>query len=152
MADTLTYAEKLKDARWQKKRLEILQRDEFTCRFCYDAKSTLHVHHLKYCGDPWEVGNDFLITICESCHKDETVNRSGPEQRLIKALRIHGFRKDDIITLAEGFEEMPSFHLVDVEAYVISKIIKDGEKLSLLADQVLSSKKNENNVSIDDAF
>jgi len=27
----LTYSEKLKDPRWQKKRLEILSRDNFTC-------------------------------------------------------------------------------------------------------------------------
>lgn len=43
------YSEKLKDPRWQKKRLEILNRDEFACRFCGDNKSTLNVHHISYC-------------------------------------------------------------------------------------------------------
>ena len=42
------YAEKFKDPRWQKKRLEILERDDFSCRVCYDASNTLHVHHCFY--------------------------------------------------------------------------------------------------------
>lgn len=66
-----TYSNKLKDPRWQKKRLEILQRDEFKCRSCKDKDSTLHVHHVKYDSgcDPWDYDNDDLITLCESCHE-----------------------------------------------------------------------------------
>jgi hypothetical protein len=69
------YIEKLKDPRWQKKRLEILERDGFTCQYCSDKDSTLHVHHLHYLPnkDPWEYDNRYLITYCEKCHKDITV-------------------------------------------------------------------------------
>jgi hypothetical protein len=65
-----TYAEKLKDPRWQKKRLEILNRDNFTCLMCGDDKSTLHVHHGYYERglDPWEYSDDTLATLCEDCH------------------------------------------------------------------------------------
>lgn len=42
------YSDKLKDPRWQKKRLEILTRDEWTCQICFDTESTLVVHHQKY--------------------------------------------------------------------------------------------------------
>lgn len=63
-----SYAEKLKDPRWQKKRLEILQRDNFTCSCCGDTKSSLHIHHFKYNGDPWDVDNSCLTTFCELCH------------------------------------------------------------------------------------
>lgn len=68
-----TYSEKLKDPRWQKKRLQILNRDEFTCQKCYDDESTLHVHHLHYFKgrEPWEINSDFLITLCENCHNSE---------------------------------------------------------------------------------
>ena len=68
---TKTYSEKLKDPRWQKKRLEILNRDKFTCQFCEDTKSTLNVHHKYYLRglDPWEYPNPSLITYCERCHK-----------------------------------------------------------------------------------
>jgi 5-methylcytosine-specific restriction endonuclease McrA len=64
----MTYSEKLRDPRWQKKRLEILNRDDFTCTICGDSKSTLHVHHKAYIGDPWEADNEKLSTVCENCH------------------------------------------------------------------------------------
>lgn len=32
----MTYSQKLRDPRWQKKRLEILERDSFTCQHCHD--------------------------------------------------------------------------------------------------------------------
>lgn len=62
------YSELLKDPRWQKKRLEILQRDNFTCLLCSDTESTLHIHHQKYAKLPWEVENKFLYTLCCDCH------------------------------------------------------------------------------------
>lgn len=64
------YAEKLRDPRWQKKRLEILNRDEWKCKYCKEKEKTLHVHHIFYFPnkDPWEIHNGFLITLCEDCH------------------------------------------------------------------------------------
>lgn len=53
-----TYSEKLKSPKWQKKRLEILQRDEFTCQHFNDKENTLHVHHIAYSGNPWEQLSD----------------------------------------------------------------------------------------------
>ena len=66
----MTYSEKLKDPRWQKKRLEIMQRDNFSCRNCGDKKSTLNVHHIKYPKNagPWSGDDDDKITLCENCH------------------------------------------------------------------------------------
>ena len=66
-----SYIEKLKDPRWQRKRLEILKRDDFKCRSCRDEEKTLHVHHLRYEKgfEPWEAEDDDLITLCESCHE-----------------------------------------------------------------------------------
>jgi len=65
------YAEKLKDPQWQKKRLEILERDGWKCMACGSTEKTLHVHHIFYLPkmEPWEVPNGLLITFCESCHK-----------------------------------------------------------------------------------
>ena len=69
----ISYIELLKDPRWQKKRLEILQRDNFTCQICprTKTKSTLQVHHKKYIKgkNPWEYENEDLITVCEQCHE-----------------------------------------------------------------------------------
>ena len=66
----MTYQEKLKDPRWQKKRLEILEKHKWTCCICGDKESTLHVHHLKYNDDPWDVPDDYLIVLCDKCHKN----------------------------------------------------------------------------------
>ncbi|WP_207915781.1 HNH endonuclease [Flavobacterium caseinilyticum] len=70
----MTYLEKLKSPKWQKKRLEILERDNFSCKCCGDFETSLHVHHTKYLAntDPWEYENDSLITLCETCHAEVT--------------------------------------------------------------------------------
>ena len=68
----MDYSKKLKDPRWQRLRLEVMKRDDFKCTRCGDAKSTLHVNHLKYTGDPWEAPMEHLETLCESCHKWRT--------------------------------------------------------------------------------
>lgn len=65
----MTYSKKLQNPKWQKKRLEILNRDKWKCVKCKDEKTELHVHHLKYEGEPHEVSNDFLVTLCAHCHE-----------------------------------------------------------------------------------
>ena len=66
-----TYFEKLKDPRWQRKRLEALEASEWKCQICYDEESTLHVHHKQYFKErePWEYDIDQLAVLCESCHE-----------------------------------------------------------------------------------
>lgn len=74
-----SYAEMLKDPRWQKRKTEILNRDNFTCQLCGDTKNTLHVHHFRYINGrkPWEYANEDLITLCEDCHNKthEEINK-----------------------------------------------------------------------------
>ena len=67
----MNYLEKLKDPRWQKKRLGILERDKWMCRACCDKEKTLHVHHIFYIPgmEPWEIPDGLLITFCSDCHK-----------------------------------------------------------------------------------
>lgn len=64
-----TYGDKLKDPRWQKLRLQVMERDKFTCRCCRDTETTLNIHHLEYAGEPWECPIDKLLTLCENCHE-----------------------------------------------------------------------------------
>src|SRR5262245_56290118 len=56
----LSYQEKLRDPRWQRKRLEILERDQWTCQRCHSTTKTLHVHHRIYRHglEPWEIDTD----------------------------------------------------------------------------------------------
>lgn len=58
----------LADPRWQKKRLEILQRDKWKCIECGRDDLELHVHHLNYSNEPWESKNEDLKTVCYNCH------------------------------------------------------------------------------------
>lgn len=69
-----TYVDLLKDPRWQKKRLEIMQRDNFTCQHCGCQDKELQIHHLIYHKDykPWEYDSEELITLCNRCHEVET--------------------------------------------------------------------------------
>jgi hypothetical protein len=64
----MNYKDQLKNPKWQKKRLEIFQRDNFTCQLCGDTETELQVHHLKYSGDVWNEPNENLITYCKHCH------------------------------------------------------------------------------------
>lgn len=75
----MNYKEKLLDPRWQKKRLQIFNRDKFRCVKCNDDKSTLHIHHLRYYGEPWDVKNEYLQTLCDKCHdKHHNIESNAP--------------------------------------------------------------------------
>lgn len=91
---TKNYSEQLKDPRWQRKRLEIMQRDNFTCQLCGDKLTTLNVHHKKYNNDckPWEYDNDTLVTICEHCHFEvEELKKSIKDFSSIKVYKSVGW-------------------------------------------------------------
>lgn len=66
----MTYFQKLKDPRWQKKRLEILQRDDFKCKNCNADDKELHVHHNYYTYglELWEYDDECYDTLCYDCH------------------------------------------------------------------------------------
>lgn len=67
------YSDLLRNPLWQRKRLEILQRDNFTCQHCKDTETELHVHHEEYHGKPWDAPNETLSALCKYCHKVEEV-------------------------------------------------------------------------------
>ncbi len=79
MSAKTPYAEKFRDPRWQRKRLEIMQRDEFKCLDCESAEKTLNVHHRYYAKDrdPWEYPDWCLQTLCEECHENLHFNQDG---------------------------------------------------------------------------
>lgn len=101
------YSEKLKDPRWQKKRLEIFERDNWACQICYDTKSTLAVHHRRYLPvtEPWDYPDELLVTLCENCHSMEREMRPEYEQLLLENLR-EKFFADDLRVLALGFSNL----------------------------------------------
>ena len=92
------YAEKLKDPRWQKKRLEIFERDKWKCVNCDDGKNELQVHHYRYewGQDPWEYENEDLDTVCKGCHEYFEFVKEAIKQNLDSPANIslfcHSFR------------------------------------------------------------
>lgn len=84
------YLQKLKDPRWQKKRLQIFERDKWKCQCCFTDNKTLHVHHLDYLPntDPWDYDDSYLTTLCEDCHSEITEVRPIFEKLIISRLRL----------------------------------------------------------------
>jgi hypothetical protein len=74
MPKASSYSEKFKDPRWQRKRLEVFERDGFKCRRCGTSDSQLHAHHFYYIArrDPWEYPLGSLETLCDGCHEYES--------------------------------------------------------------------------------
>jgi 5-methylcytosine-specific restriction endonuclease McrA len=81
----MTYSEKLRDPRWQKKRLEIFNRDGWQCAFCSAKDKNLQVHHVLYSKiEPWEYPDYLYQTLCCDCHKE----RQELTDKIVSALRI----------------------------------------------------------------
>lgn len=111
------YSKLLKHPEWQKKRLEILNRDNFTCRLCGDTETTLHVHHFEYSKVfPWNIESDKLITLCEYCHNIVEKLNTG----LSVKLRLQDF-KHGIIKASEKIEYVDNFIIIFV--YFMDEII-----------------------------
>ena len=66
----MDYKTQLQDPRWKQRRLQILRRDEFTCKGCGASDQLLHVHHKRYIEGrmAWEYSDSTLISLCENCH------------------------------------------------------------------------------------
>jgi len=69
------YSEKLRDPRWQKKRLEKMQAAQWKCEICSDDSEELQVHHTEYVKryngdfvDPWQYELNDLKCLCKTCH------------------------------------------------------------------------------------
>lgn len=109
--DKRTYWEKLQDPRWQKRRLEILERDNFACLVCHDKTETLHVHHGYYRKDlePWEYPAPSLHTLCETCHAD--IQRELLEIHE-KLAFMHPSLLYDVQLLLSQFSEAWPYHFV----------------------------------------
>jgi len=98
----MKYADLLRDPRWQKRRLEIMERDEWTCKMCADTESTLTVHHKTYRLDdsspniphgtlrnPWDYLDCDLITLCDKCHEKEEATLVNFRDKMYLHIRAH---------------------------------------------------------------
>lgn len=65
-----TYEEKLRDPRWQRLRLIVMNEAGWACEECGDGMEELHAHHRNYRPDaePWQYGAEELRCLCTTCH------------------------------------------------------------------------------------
>jgi hypothetical protein len=96
------YRQLLLNPRWQKRRLDILGRDKFTCQVCGDDEKTLHVHHKYYVTNnkPWEYPDRCFVTLCAECHAFETEQLPGACKDLSEAFKRLGFDSEQISSIA----------------------------------------------------
>jgi 5-methylcytosine-specific restriction endonuclease McrA len=80
----LDYRAALRLPQWQRRRLDILKRDNFTCQECRSTTKPLNIHHLRYIDgkQPWEYEDRDLMTLCEDCHSRKPRGRSERPSRL----------------------------------------------------------------------
>lgn len=143
-----SYFQLLKDPRWQKKRLEILNRDEFKCQKCNDGKSSLHVHHKHYIygKNPWEYDGDLLITLCDSCHEYESAYLKEAKNTLLSSLAGNNLWADDLLDLAYVFH---AGCLDEREIALITFLVKNGEAYDIVSkmrqDYIVKIKREKGN-------
>lgn len=139
----MSYSEKLLDPRWQKKRLEILQRDSFTCRNCSSMEKTLHVHHLNYERgvEPWEYPEYYMVTLCKDCHLEIEANG----KRLIESIE-YAFRASLTDTFIQNIVRHVFSDSVDIgRMFRLLWEIGDKRVMEMLETE-FSGFKNENRV------
>ncbi len=134
------YSKKLRDPRWQKKRLKTFERDEWTCQMCGAEDKTLHAHHKYYVigREPWDCDDYSLITLCKDCHKDEKLEASKACTLLANVARIN-FLSNKINDLAKHLRylsrgDRPKNTIVDIigalmrDEKFFNKVVKLHEK------------------------
>jgi hypothetical protein len=69
------YQLQLLNPRWQRRRLEVMSKNNFSCQICDEQNQELNVHHIKYKkhpnGDkyePWNYSDEELMVLCKDCH------------------------------------------------------------------------------------
>lgn len=130
------YSEKRKDPRWQKKRLEVMERDEWTCQQCFGSETTLNVHHRWYerGHDPWDYPDECFLTLCEDCHGNETADMPSAEHLLVVALKRR-FLSGDLHSLAVGFERLKMPHAAEYTACAIADTLQNPELMEALMER-----------------
>lgn len=99
------YLEKLKDPRWQQKRLRIFERDGWACRNCGNKDDTLHVHHLYYLDvEPWEYQDFALHTMCAPCHENSHGDKRYAIESFIQSLARRGQNHNFLWALSVEFD------------------------------------------------
>ena len=78
------YMERLRDPRWQKMRLEILDRAGWRCEDCGTGSVNLQIHHGFYERglQAWEYPGEALYCLCDHCHEKAETTKADAYREL----------------------------------------------------------------------
>ena len=112
-----SYSALLKKPQWQKRRLEIYQRDEWKCQCCNDTETELHVHHKVYRDglNPWQYEDNELITLCANCH--------GIYHAISKEYKFKGEIKFSVFVAYDDVDCVSYFVFYGSSLYFVTKTI-----------------------------
>jgi hypothetical protein len=141
-----TYLEKLKDPRWQRKRLEAMQAAEFRCQWCQDDSTSLNVHHKDYLKghEVWEYDIEQLAVLCEVCHKS-----GHNEVDILKLISSYApidgpARREECAFLIAGFMGFPIENLKsilgwDSHDWFIDGVYQAGQDAKVIASKYVKT-------------
>lgn len=100
------YTDLLKDPKWQRKRLEIMNRDSWKCGICQDDSEMLVVHHKYYDKDkmPWQYPDKAYITLCFDCHNELHKDQKQLHSDIIEHFKRSEFSMEEVWEIAKVFK------------------------------------------------
>jgi intracellular multiplication protein IcmJ len=90
--------EKLDQKEWRELRQKILQRDNYTCRYCgFQAEKFQIVHHID--GNPANNDEDNLETICQMCNLIHHAGQGCVVQGIVDLYEESSYSQNEIIII-----------------------------------------------------
>ncbi len=136
-AEKKSYYELLKHPKWQRKRLEILQRASFECEDCGSTEATLNVHHSYYEKGlaPWEYPDESLHCVCDDCHKRQQDILTLLQRQIGRLSEADHY---DLLGYALGLEAFTDpMVIIEVTSYEIAMGV--GRVWNLTPEQVINA-------------
>ena len=120
----MDYSEQLKSPMWQKKRLEIMERDDFTCQCCGNNDSQLQVHHTyyEYGKKVWEYEDGSLITFCNECHQKTSTLKKEIKFKIDEYFIGHDYL-EEVNGIINVLKELNPYELLEIKNSLLTKYI-----------------------------
>ncbi len=120
-----SYAEQLRDPRWQKKRLELLEEAAWTCKECGEETKELHVHHMYYKKGlaPWEYPIDALLVLCKDCHAEVAQLQEDIAELIARRCAVYDSPLDELQAVAGFIYHLPVYPMCGIDGQGAAKCL-----------------------------
>lgn len=109
---------------WQRKRLEILNRDEFICQCCGSKDKQLQIHHTyyQYGKNVWEYEDASLITFCNDCHEKVSFLKKQIKFKIDDYFVGHDYL-EEVDSILDILNELNPYELQELKESLLNKYI-----------------------------